>query len=157
MKQLDISRMMAEIMQTFEFATKHSAIDVSIEPLPPCSGDETQINQLFSNLIDNSLKYLDPNRPGRISVSGSREGKYSVYRVEDNGTGISPEYKDKIFELFYRLDPRKGDGEGLGLTIVRKILERHDGNIRVESQPGKGSSFYVSLPTELHKEEGPGS
>jgi PAS domain S-box-containing protein len=152
MKQLDMSKMMAEIMQTFEFVVQQSHVRVCVEPLPPCFGDETQIHRIFSNLIDNALKYLDPHRPGRISISGSREGAYSTYRIEDNGIGIPPEYQDRIFEIFHRLDPSRGDGEGLGLTIARKILDRHHGSLRVESQPGSGSSFHVTLPAEGYDE-----
>jgi signal transduction histidine kinase len=70
----------------------------------------------------------------------------SVYCVEDNGMGIAPEHHDKIFEVFHRLNPDDSSGEGLGLSIVMRILDRNDGEIRVESEPGKGSRFFISLP-----------
>jgi len=97
-------------------------------------------------LIVNAIKFLDENREGHISISGKRENGYSIYCVEDNGIGIEEKYREKIFELFYRLEPNKSDGEGLGLSIVRQVLGRLDGKIWVESTIGKGSKFYVVLP-----------
>jgi signal transduction histidine kinase len=101
---------------------------------------------LFSNLIENALKYLDSERSGVINVSGRKENGHSVYYVEDNGIGISPKYQEKIFEIFYQLEPSKEEGEGLGLAIASKIVQSHSGKIWVESEIGKGSKFVVSLP-----------
>ena len=146
-KELDMNKLLSDIVETFEYKIKEKGITPQIGELPPCLGDETQINQVFSNLVDNSLKYLDPHRTGTIKISGRKENGQAVYYVEDNGIGIAEEHRDRIYEIFHRLNPEEGTGEGLGLSIARRILDRHAGKIWVESAPDKGSKFFVVLPT----------
>jgi signal transduction histidine kinase len=145
-KKLDMSKLISKVISSFEFQIKEVDATVKVEELPPCYGDETQIDQVFSNLVGNALKFLDPKRRGVIRVSGKEEKEQAVYCVEDNGIGIAEKDKDAIFEMFRKLNPDDKRGEGLGLTIVRKILDRHGGKVWVESEPGKGSKFFVSLP-----------
>jgi len=147
-KQLDMNKLMAEVVASFEFQVKESGARIMVEALPPCHGDETQVNQVFSNLVDNALKFLDADRPGMIRISGKEEGGRVTYCVEDNGIGIADKDRERIFEIFCRLNPDASAGEGLGLAIVRKILDRHVGKVWVESEPGKGSRFFVSLQTK---------
>jgi signal transduction histidine kinase len=146
-KNLDMNKLVLDITKSFEYQVKGTGITLKIDELPSCLGDETQINQVFSNLVDNALKYLNPSQTGAITISGRRENGHAVYYVEDNGIGIAPEHQDKIYEIFHRLNPSATEGEGLGLTIARKILDRHAGRLWVKSQLGKGSIFIVSLPT----------
>jgi len=144
---LDMNKLISDIIKAFEFQIKETGITLQIDQLPSCLGDEIQINQVFSNILDNALKYLDPNRPGVIRISGNKENGQVTYHVEDNGIGITAEHQDRIYEIFHRLNPAATPGEGLGLTIARRILDRHTGSIWVESEPGKGSTFFISLPT----------
>jgi signal transduction histidine kinase len=146
-EELDMNETVSEILETINYQVEKAGVKMEISELPSCIGDKNQINQLFSNIIGNALKYLDSNRNGVISVSGKKEGDYSVYCVADNGIGILPDHQEKIFEIFYQLTPEKSIGEGLGLTIVKKIIDIHHGKIWVDSEPNKGSKFYISLPS----------
>ena len=142
---LDMNQIIKHIVYSMEYKIKEANINVIIEPMPDCLGDPSQINQVFSNLIDNAIKYRDKSRQAEIRISGETKGDESIYCVKDNGVGIAAEHQDKIFEIFHRLSPDGIEGEGLGLTIVRRILDRHNGKIWLESEPGKGSIFFVSL------------
>jgi len=147
LKPLDINRMVADIAKSMEFRVRQADTRIRIDKLPDCMGDELQVQQVFTNLLANAVNYLDPSRPGVIELFGHIDDGRCIYAVRDNGIGIAPEHQEKIFEIFYRLDP--GDaagGEGLGLSIVRRIVDRHDGRVWLESEPAKGSTFYVALP-----------
>jgi len=110
-------------------------------------GDDAQISQVFSNLVDNAIKYRRPDRQCRIHVSATPKSRSSVYYVDDNGHGIAPAHRDKAFEVFHRLHPGAGiQGEGLGLAIVRRIVDKHNGEVRVEASPEGGCRFVVTLP-----------
>ncbi len=146
-ERLDMNAMLADVTKNMEYQVKEAGATVELAALPACMGDSSQVNQIFSNILDNALKYLDDSRPGMIHIYGKIDNDQSIYCVEDNGVGIAPEHQNKIFEVFHRLEPDKKRGEGLGLTIVRRILDRHNGKIWVESEPGKGSKFFVSLPS----------
>ncbi|MGR3176036.1 MAG: ATP-binding protein [Candidatus Scalindua sp.] len=147
-KQLDMNKLISNIIGTYEYMIKEEKVKVQVGELPSCKGDNAQINQVFSNLLDNALKYLDSDREGIIRISGENKNGHIVYCLEDNGIGIVERQQTKVFEIFHRLNPAGNDvaGEGLGLTIISKILDRHGGKIWIESEPGKGSKFFVSLP-----------
>jgi len=145
-ERLDMNHMLASIARAMEFQIQRAGATLQIGNLPECYGDATQINQVFSNLLENAFKYLQPMRPGVVSVSGHTEKGTSVFALRDNGIGIAPEQQPKVFEIFHRLSPSTGEGEGLGLTIAQRILERQNGRIWIESKLGEGSVFFVSLP-----------
>jgi PAS domain S-box-containing protein len=113
--------------------------------LPDVCGDEVQIVQLLQNLLSNALKYRGATPPD-IHVSGVRRDGIVEISVKDNGMGIDPRYHERVFGLFKRLHGPEIQGTGLGLAICRKIVERHGGSIRVESEPGHGSTFLFTLP-----------
>ncbi len=148
---LDMDALMAGVVQALRFQTEQAGATVRVDPLPRCIGDPTQLGQVFSNLIDNALKYCDPGRSGRIGVSGRIEEERAIYAVTDNGIGIAPEHQGAVFEIFHRLDPNAMPGEGLGLTIAQRSLDRQHGRIWVESRAGAGSTFFVALPAFFEK------
>jgi PAS domain S-box-containing protein len=146
LERLNVNRIVSDMTQSIAYQVEKEGIRLDTEDLPPCRGDRSRVEQVFSNLLDNAIKYRDPSRPGKISVTGEIRGSTVRYCVEDNGIGIKKEYQQKIFDLFYRLDPGQGEGEGLGLTIIKKIIDLHGGTLEVTSEPGKGSRFCFSLP-----------
>jgi PAS domain S-box-containing protein len=146
MENLDMNSFIKEIAGTFEYQIADKAIAFTVSDLPVCRGDKVQINQVFSNIVDNAIKYGDPKRPCKISISGKSEKGRAIFCVEDNGIGIAREHMGKIFEIFHRLNPADTSGEGLGLAIVQRILLKHKGTVRVESELGEGSRFFIELP-----------
>ena len=147
-RPLDMNASLADILAAMKFQLDEAGAEVRVEPLPGCLGDSAQTSQVFANLIDNALKYRSPKRPLRIVISGHTERGQATYNVVDNGIGIAPEHQAKVFEIFHRLNPESIAGEGLGLTIAQRVLERQRGRIWVVSQVEVGSTFRVSLPTE---------
>jgi PAS domain S-box-containing protein len=127
-------------------AISDSSALVTHDPLPSVKADETQLTQLFQNLIGNGIKYQNPGVP-RVHISATRNGGGKwTFSVKDNGLGIAPQYFERIFDMFQRLHKREEfAGTGIGLAICKKIVERHGGVISVASQPGQGSTFSFAL------------
>lgn len=157
---LDMNALLQTVVEAMEFQIRAANAEVTVDALPECRADAMLINQVFSNLLDNAIKYRDSIRPLRIRVWGRhpgwdrREDACAMYCVEDNGRGVAPEYQQKIWNLFYRLDPqRSGAGEGIGLTAVQRIVERHSGKAWMESEIGKGSRFFLALPAARKETE----
>ena len=144
---LDMNEIFAKVMQSINFKFKESNASYDIDAnLPSCFGDRTQITQIFTNLLDNAVKYADPNRQAQICVGANVELNHLVYWVSDNGIGISAQEQEKIFEIYYQLHEKAAGGLGMGLTTVKRMVDRNNGKIWVISEKGKGSTFYVALP-----------
>jgi light-regulated signal transduction histidine kinase (bacteriophytochrome) len=133
-------------------AIEESGALVTHDPLPTVSADETQLIQLFQNLVGNAIKYQGPGVP-KVNIAAARSSeKKWTFSVQDNGLGIDPQYFEKIFGVFQRLHKREEfAGTGIGLAICKKIVEQHGGNISVESQPGHGSTFRFALAESERK------
>ncbi|MBA3967652.1 MAG: HAMP domain-containing histidine kinase [Nitrospirales bacterium] len=153
---LDMNQLVMGIVTSMERKLKSKEVVVRIEDLPDCMGDEVLVNQVFANLLDNAQKYLDPARPGEIIISGNTMHGWSVYSVGDNGIGIAAEHHAGMFEAFSHPVVEPEGRQGVGLAIVRRIIDRHQGNIEVESTPGQGSTFRVYFPRAIIAEEGGG-
>jgi light-regulated signal transduction histidine kinase (bacteriophytochrome) len=139
-------------LENLRIAIEQSGAVVTHDPLPVISTDQTQLTQVFQNLVGNAIKYRSAELP-RIHVSSTKSGDNEwIFSVRDNGLGIAPQYFEKIFILFQRLHGRNEfEGTGIGLAICKKVLERLGGRIWVESQPQKGSTFYFALPKGVEK------
>jgi light-regulated signal transduction histidine kinase (bacteriophytochrome) len=133
-------------LHNLQFSIRAAKAVVTSDPMPTLPVDESQMVQLFQNLIANALKFRS-ERPLEIHIGArSEEGRW-VFWVRDNGIGIEAQYFERIFQVFQRLHTRnKYPGTGIGLAICKKIVERHGGKIWVESQPDQGSTFFFSLP-----------
>lgn len=135
------------VLKNLEAAINESGAKVSHDPLPVVTADGGQITRLFQNLVGNAIQYRDSQKAPEVHVSAQKKGAEWVFSVRDNGIGIDPQYHDRIFGIFQRLHTREQyPGTGIGLAVCKKIVERHGGEIRVESEVGKGSTFYFSLP-----------
>ncbi|GIX06455.1 MAG: hypothetical protein KatS3mg115_0858 [Candidatus Poribacteria bacterium] len=120
---------------------------VRAEEMPALIGEPSQLRSLWINLISNAVKYRKPNEPPRVEIGHCEEATEYIFFVRDNGQGIAPEFQEEIFRLFRRLHPESEvPGTGMGLAICRRVVERHEGRIWVESSPGEGATFYFALP-----------
>jgi PAS domain S-box-containing protein len=151
-RHVDLNGVVRRVVDSMRATLAQRGAELVLRPLPSVRGDATALEQVFANLIGNALNYLDPARPGTIEVgvlehpAGGGDNTARTCFVRDNGQGISAAYQAKVFQAFQRLHPSSAPGEGMGLTIVRRVIERHGGRIWLESTAGQGSTFYVSLP-----------
>lgn len=148
---VDVDGIVRDSFRRLAHEVERRGIEVSIGPLPAAFADPAKMRHVFDNLVDNACKYVGDTRPARVEVAGERRGGEVVYRVRDNGIGIDERQVPRIFQLYHR-SPNQTvggvaqSGHGVGLAIVKRIVERHGGLIEVESAPGRGSTFTVRLP-----------
>lgn len=150
--RVDVQAMVQRIVDSLKVTQEERGATIQVHELPPARGDAAALEQVFANLVGNSLKYLDPKRPGQIeigAVEDSTDGQapgMRTYYVKDNGLGIPETGRVRAFQPFQRLHPHAAPGEGMGLAILQRIVDRHGGKVWVESTVGVGSTFFVSLP-----------
>lgn len=142
--EFDLNKLLSDAI---DLVSLHQTIEIKIEnPLPFLSAERTRIKQLFQNLISNAAKFMDKPQ-GQIKIGCQHEGSSWKFWVSDNGPGIESRYFGKIFQIFQRLSSEKASNStGIGLAIVKKIVEMYGGRIWVESEIGKGSTFFFTLP-----------
>jgi signal transduction histidine kinase len=145
---IDTTEFLKAIADTLAHQADQAGADIVIEDLPPIVSDRLALEQVFSNLLDNAIKYLDKSRKGHIEVRGRRVLRFAVIEVADNGRGIPEKDHQRIFDLFRRSGVQDRPGEGIGLAHVRALVRRLGGKISVKSTPGEGSVFTVTLPLE---------
>ena len=142
---INMNQLIDGIYQANAYRIKTSELEVSREDLPECVADSALMDQIFSNLIDNAIKYLDPQRKPSITVSASEEPKALIYAVKDTGLGIPQDQFDSIFRSFTQLDQRS-EGYGIGLSTIVKLVHKQGGRIWLDSEVGVGTTFFVSVP-----------
>jgi two-component system CheB/CheR fusion protein len=158
---VDLNELLAEVQEDFEMLVKEKNATIIVSELPVIMANKSQIQQVFQNLIGNSLKFTSPEVPPVIRISAqcieeksadaweAKDGKWCRLSIVDNGIGFDEQFKSKIFDLFQRLNSKDTyEGTGIGLAIIKKIVEKHQGLITAESKAGEGASFHIILPVE---------
>jgi signal transduction histidine kinase len=148
---VDLNKVVEVVMNDLHVAINEANAEVVVGPLPTVMADESQMKQVLTNLISNAVKFRS-SEPPIVEVRALNHGDVFVFAVKDNGIGIDPKYYDNLFKMFQRLHTKdEYPGTGIGLAISKKIVERHGGRIWVESELGKGATFYFSIPGGLSK------
>ncbi len=154
LQPVDVDATVRRVVESLGSTIAGRGAKVTARPMPRAWGDPTAVEQVFANLVGNAVNYLDPDRPGEVEVGAlggigedpSNGAGHLTYYVRDNGLGIPESGMSKLFLAFQRFHDGRARGEGIGLALVRKIVERHGGKIRAESAQGVGTTFYVELP-----------
>jgi signal transduction histidine kinase len=144
--KIDTSELIEAIVTTMAHQAAEAEAQIRIEPLPDIISDRLGLEQIFSNLIDNALKYLKPGVAGEINVRGRTKLGFAIFEVADNGRGIDPKDHQRIFDLFRRAGTQDKPGQGIGLAHVRALVRRLGGTMSVQSELNSGSTFTITLP-----------
>lgn len=142
----DCNEVLGEVVSNLQAAIQESGALIVHDTLPTVRADASQLAQVFQNLLGNAIKFRGEASPS-IHVSAARQGTHWLFSVRDTGIGLDPAFADRIFIIFQRLHGRgEYPGTGIGLAVCKKIVERHRGRIWVESEPGKGATFFFTIP-----------
>ncbi len=154
MKTIDAGNVLQTVLRHVGRMAADSRAEITSDPLPTVYANENELSQILQNLIGNALKFRAPGRTPHIHVSAKETGDRWVFSVADNGIGIEAQYSERIFQMFQRLHDRETyEGSGIGLSIAKKIVERHGGRIWFQSEPGHGTTFFFTLPANKIIEE----
>ena len=146
---VDIGKVAREAYEDMRMASPGHSIRLELKDLPPAHGDKVMLREVLSNLLGNAVKFSTSQPITLIEIGGRTEPEANIYYVKDNGIGFPPEQADKIFQPFERLhSSEEFEGTGIGLAVVRRIVERHGGTVWAESKPNEGSVFYFSIATK---------
>ncbi len=143
---LDMEGLMRGLADEVARRAQVAGATLTVDPLPPVTADRVAVEQVFANLLDNAVKYLRPGVPGTVRVGGHATAAAVTYTVRDNGRGIGPADRERVFDLFRRAGALDQPGEGIGLATVRALVRRLGGAVALDSEPGRGSTFTVTLP-----------
>jgi PAS domain S-box-containing protein len=143
---IETGRLVRSILDTLAHQIESQCISVTVGQLPPIVADKAAIEQIFGNLLDNAIKYLDAGRCGEIAITGDERGDAVLFQVRDNGRGMAPEDIPKAFEIFRRVGKQDVPGEGMGLAYVKTLVRLLGGHITCESALGNGTTFSFSIP-----------
>ena len=144
--RIDSGELIEAIVTTMAHQAAEAQAEIRIAPLPEIVSDRLALEQIFSNLIDNALKYLKPGVPGEINVRGRTKLGFAIFEIADNGRGIEPKDHQRIFDLFRRAGTQDKPGQGIGLAHVRALVRRLGGTMSVQSELNNGSTFTITLP-----------
>jgi len=145
--EVDMTALAKSVIEELAPAYQEREVAFEVGELPPAKGDGVMLHQVFANLIGNAVKFTKPRDKALITVGASRDGSEIIYSVTDNGVGFDMKYAGKLFGVFQRMHSRQEfEGTGVGLALVRRIVERHGGRIWAESESGKGTTVHFSIP-----------
>lgn len=148
LEPVDLEEIAGQAREDLDIRIRETDADVDIGSLPRVAGDPDQLRQVFQNLLENAIQYSGDDPP-EVDISAERNGASWTVSIRDEGVGIEPDEQDRVFNVFHRLDGSDGNtGSGIGLALCERIVERHGGEIWVESTPGDGSTFSFTLPPE---------
>ncbi|MCA9917514.1 MAG: PAS domain S-box protein [Anaerolineales bacterium] len=147
--QVDLDQTLAQVRRNLEIQIEENEVTLTHDPLPTIFADKTQMLQLLQNLISNAIKFKSPKDP-HIHLSAKQENAQWIISVSDNGIGIDPQFSERIFTIFQRLHtPDEYPGTGIGLALCKKIVQKHGGDIWVDSAPDAGATFSFSIPAQV--------
>lgn len=153
LEPISLGDCVTQALDALELRVRETSAEIDCASMPEITGDAVLITQLYQNLVSNALKFVPVDRKPKIRLTAMRSGDLWEMAVADNGIGIKPEHIDRLFKPFQRLHGRgEFEGTGIGLAICKKAVERHGGNIWIESQPGEGTQFKFTIPVTAEKD-----